>query len=201
MTQLMKTLREEIKQHPMNEEHTSRGEEPLFVADEEARILIIGQAPGLKAQSSGIAWGDASGERLVQWLGITEEEFREPKKFALVPMDFYYPGKGTSGDKPPRKAFADAFHPMLLEIMPKVELIVLVGSYAQHYYLAKTAKKNLTDTCHAYSEYLPLYFPIVHPSPLNFRWLNRNPWFEREVIPVLQSLVRGILDRAEEETN
>lgn len=186
-------IRKEIQEDPDNEQFKELGYKPLFVADEKAKIVVIGQAPGIKAQTAGIAWQDESGSRLKEWLGIDEKTFRDKTKIALLPMDFYYQGKGKSGDKPPRKDFADKWHTKLLEHMPNVELIVLTGQYSQKYYLGKNAKKNLTETVKAYKDYLPKYFPIVHPSPLNFRWLGKNPWFEEEVIPELQKLVAKIL--------
>lgn len=186
-------IRKEIQEDPDNEQFKELGYKPLFVADEKAKIVVIGQAPGIKAQTAGIAWQDESGNRLKEWLDIDEKTFRDKTKIALLPMDFYYQGKGKSGDKPPRKDFADKWHTKLLEHMPNVELIVLTGQYSQKYYLGKNAKKNLTETVKAYKDYLPKYFPIVHPSPLNFRWLGKNPWFEEEVIPELQKLVAKIL--------
>lgn len=166
------------------------GYRPLFSASTSAKIAIIGQAPGIRAQTSNKPWDDASGLKLISWLGVSEAEFRDERLFAHVPMDFYYPGKGASGDLPPRKAFAPLWHPRLFELMPEVRLMVLVGRYAQKYYLSN-GQRTLTDTVQNYNEYLPRYFPIVHPSPLNFRWHARNPWFEDEVVPVLKRQVSG----------
>ena len=190
-------LREDIRNHPMNQELRKQGYEPLFVADERARIAIIGHAPGIKAQEAMLAWGDASGQRLMAWLGVSDTAFRDPTLFALIPMDFYYQGKGKTGDNPPRKEFADHWHPQLFERMPRLELMVLAGQYAQRYYLGKTMKQNLTETVRAYETYLPTYFPIVHPSPLNFRWLQKNPWFEAEVVPILQWRISQLLEKNE----
>ena len=162
---------------------------PVYAAGPRARVAIIGQAPGRKAQESGIAWNDASGAKLFDWLGVTEEQFRDPDLFALLPMDFYFPGKGATGDLPPRKGFAERWHPPLLELMPDIELTVLIGSYAQSHYLAGHAQRNLTATVHAFRDYLPDVIPLVHPSPLNFRWQTRNPWFLTDVIPVLRERV------------
>ncbi len=162
---------------------------PVYAAGPRARVAIIGQAPGRKAQESGIAWNDASGANLFDWLGVTEEQFRDPDLFTLLPMDFYFPGKGSTGDLPPRKGFAERWHPPLLELMPDIELTVLIGSYAQSHYLAGRTQRNLTETVHAFRDYLPDVIPLVHPSPLNFRWQTRNPWFLTEVIPVLRERV------------
>lgn len=182
-------IRKEIQEDPENKEFKEKGYEPLFVANEKASLVIVGHAPGVKAQTAGIAWKDESGKRLMEWLGIDEETFRDETKIAFLPMDFYYQGKGKSGDLPPRKDFAPKWHTKLLEQMPNVKLFVLTGQYAQKYYLGKSMKKNLTETVKAYKEYLPKYFPIVHPSPINFRWHGKNPWFEQEVVPELQKYV------------
>lgn len=169
------------------------GYSPLYTAGPRARIAVIGQAPGRKAQESGIPWNDASGKKLFEWLGVTESEFRDPELFALLPMDFYYPGKGTTGDLPPRKTFAPRWHIPLLDLMPQIRLTVLIGGYAQQYYLAGQTKRNLTETVHAFREYLPTVIPLAHPSPLNFRWQARNPWFAIEVLPALRTQVASAL--------
>jgi uracil-DNA glycosylase len=140
-----------------------------------------------------VPWNDASGVRLRGWLGVDDAQFYDPDQFAIVPMDFYYPGKGASGDLPPRKDFAARWHRRILDELPDLRLTILVGGYAQKHYLGKRAKPSLTETVRAYEEYLPSAIPLVHPSPLNFRWQTRNPWFEAEVVPVLRSLVSGAL--------
>ena len=178
---------------PMNEDYTKRGIPPLFKASEEARLVIVGQAPGRKAEETRLFWNDPSGDRLREWLDVTREEFYGSEKIAQLPMDFYFPGKAKSGDKPPRKGFAEKWHPPLLEAMPDVKTILLVGSYAQKYYLGERRKANLTETVKNFREYLPRFLPLVHPSPLNIGWLRRNPWFESEVIPVLREL-KHLLD-------
>lgn len=105
-------------------------------------------------------------------------------------MDFYYPGKAKTGDIPPRKGFAEKWHPCLLDEMPNAEIIIPIGSYAQKYYLNKLQEKSLTQTVRNFRKYLPEYFPLVHPSPLNLGWLKQNPWFENEVLPVLKDIVK-----------
>ena len=109
-------------------------------------------------------------------------------------MDFYYPGKGKSGDNPPRKGFAEKWHPRLLAAMPKVKTLLLVGAYAQKYYLGGRRKESLTETVRSFKEYLPRFFPLVHPSPLNIGWFKRNPWFEGELVPVLRDLIAKTLE-------
>ena len=187
------TIREAIVSDPANASLRALGYEPIYAAGPRARIAVIGQAPGRKAQESGIAWNDASGATLFEWLGVTAEQFRDPELFALIPMDFYYPGKGTSGDLPPRKEFARKWHPQLLELMPDIRLTLLIGGYAQAYYLAGRGARSLTDTVRSYEDYLPGIIPLVHPSPLNFRWQARNPWFQTDLIPVLRQRVKSAL--------
>ena len=176
-----------------NVEFTKLGYNPIFRAYEEAKIVIIGQAPGITTQLKDDVFRDESGDRLREWMGIDEKVFYDSKMIAVLPMDFYYPGKAKTGDKPPRKDFADKWHPLLLECMPNVKLVLLIGMYAQKHYLGKDMKDNLTKTVMAYNEYLPKYFPLVHPSPLNRRWMAKNPLFENEVLPVLKSELSAIL--------
>ncbi|ERF61409.1 uracil-DNA glycosylase family protein [Treponema socranskii subsp. socranskii VPI DR56BR1116 = ATCC 35536] len=168
----------------------NRGLSPVYTASAKSRIVLVGQAPGRIAQETRKPWNDASGRLLRKWLGVTDEQFYNPDLFAIMPMDFYYPGKGAHGDLPPRKEFAPTWHPKLLALMPDVRLTILVGAYAQKYYLGMWAERNLTETVKNFNNYLPEYFPLVHPSPLNFGWRKHNPWFEKEVIPLLQVLVQ-----------
>lgn len=179
---------------PMNTDMKAKFFVPVYTAGPKAKIAIVGQAPGSKAQLSMKPWNDASGILLRKWLNVTDDEFYDPNLIALIPMDFYYPGKAAHGDLPPRKGFAEKWHPQLLELMPEVKLIILIGAYSQKYYLGKEAKMNLTETVRSCEEYLPTYFPLVHPSPLNFRWRSKNPWFETEIVPELSVYVRRILD-------
>ncbi len=183
-----------ISDDPMNADMRQKDYIPVYTAGPKAKIAIVGQAPGSKAQDTMKPWNDASGRLLREWLGVSDEQFYDPDIFALIPMDFYYPGKGAHGDLPPRKGFAEKWHPPLLKLMPDIQLIILIGAYSQKYYLGKDAKVNLTQTVYGYSEYLPRYFPLVHPSPLNFRWRTINPWFASEVVPQLRKLVHEILD-------
>lgn len=193
MTSNLDRIRAEIVAHESNAWARDAGYEPLYSAAPGARIALIGQAPGRKAQESGIPWNDASGVRLRGWLGVDDTQFYDPDRIALIPMDFYYPGKGASGDLPPRKDFAAQWHQRILAELPDLQLTVLVGAYAQKYYLAGRAKPSLTETVRAYPEYLPSTIPLVHPSPLNFRWHTKNPWFEAEVVPALRSRVSEAL--------
>ena len=178
---------------PMNADMKAKGYIPVYTAGPKAKIVIVGRAPGSKAQATMKPWNDASGILLRKWLGVTDEQFYDPDLIALIPMDFYYPGKGVHGDLPPRKDFAEKWHPQLLANMPNARLIILIGAYSQKYYLGKNAKVNLTETVRAHAEYEPQYFPLVHPSPLNFRWRAQNPWFETDVVPKLHRTVHEVL--------
>lgn len=186
-------LRDELKNHPSNAWATEQGYEPIYSGSPRSRIVVIGQAPGRQAQETRIPWNDLSGVKLRQWLGVTDAQFYDPDTIALLPMDFYYPGKGAHGDLPPRPEFAPLWHPRILESMPALRLTVLIGSYAQKYYLGAEARKNLTETVRAHRDYAPDRIPLVHPSPLNFRWQAKNPWFETDVLPALRTLVAAAL--------
>lgn len=166
---------------------------PIVQAGAQAKIVIIGQAPGQKVQNSGIPWDDASGNELRRWLGVSKEQFYDSKLFALVPMGFCYPGKGTNGDLPPRPECAPLWHSLLLKQMKEVRLTILIGQYAQNYYLGNALKATLTDTVKNYKSYLPHYLPLVHPSPRNRIWQKKNEWFEKEAVPQLQVLVKKII--------
>ena len=166
---------------------------PVLRATTSARLLIVGQAPGTKVHASGIPWDDQSGKRLRQWMGVTPEIFYDESKVAIVPMAFCYPGKGKSGDLPPRPECAQHWHQQLLSLLPNIQLTLLVGKYAQDYFLGASAKPTLTDTVTAWADYLPAYIPLPHPSPRNQFWLRRHPWFEQYAVPVLQQLVAEVL--------
>lgn len=166
---------------------------PVFAIDQSSAILIIGQAPGLKVQQSGIPWDDASGRTLRQWLGVEPAQFYDSSLFGILPMGFCYPGKGKSGDLPPRPECAPAWHEPLLTQLHQPKLILLIGQYAQHYYLGKVKGKNLTQTVRQWRDYLPRYLPLPHPSPRNRFWLAKNPWFGQDVLPHLKHLVEEVL--------
>ena len=187
-------IRQTLVEHESNAVMRQQGWQPVYTATENVRIVVIGQAPGRKAQTSGVPWNDASGEVLIDWLGVTEDQFRNPELFGLLPMDFYYPGAARSGDLPPRKAFAERWHPPLLALMPDVRLTLLIGRYAQIQYLPSTRQGRLTDTVRNYRRFVPERFPLVHPSPLNFRWHTKNPWFVTDVLPELRAHVRAALN-------
>ncbi len=191
----MEDLLHEIRQCNTCLEYLVLGPRPVVTAHLESKIVIIGQAPGTKVHNSGIPWDDASGKQLRKWLNVSDEEFYDTKKFAIVPMGFCYPGKGKSGDLPPRPECAPQWHDAIMTKMPNVELVILIGMYAQKYYLKKKAKRTLTETVAEYKTYLPLYFPLPHPSPRNRFWLTKNPWFEKEVVPDFQTKITQLIQK------
>ncbi len=161
------------------------GPRPVLRASPTARLLIVGQAPGTRVHASGVPWDDPSGDRLRQWLCLAPQQFYDESHVAIVPMGFCYPGRGKSGDLPPPPDCAPLWHARLLKHMPQVELVLLVGSYAQNHYLGRSAA-TLTERVRRWSDFGPRYFPLPHPSPRNTLWLRRNPWFEHEVLPALR---------------
>lgn len=166
---------------------------PVMAASPKSKIAIIGQAPGTKVQASGIPWDDQSGKLLRQWLGVESETFYDPDIFAIIPMGFCYPGRGKSGDLPPRPECAPQWHQPLLEQMPDCTLTLLIGQYAQRHYLLERAEKNLTQTVQNFASYLPKYFPLPHPSPRNRFWMRKNPWFQEGAVPYLQEIVATLI--------
>jgi uracil-DNA glycosylase len=169
------------------------GARPVLQAHVSARLRIIGQAPGRKVHETGIPWNDLSGDRLRYWLGLTPELFYDPRKIAIIPIGFCYPGKAASGDKPPRLECAPRWHEQLNDYLPDITLTLLIGQYAQAYYLGNRRKKTLGDTVKAWKEYVRLgYLPLVHPSGRNQPWLKKNPWFEVELLPELQKTIQDL---------
>ncbi len=169
------------------------GPRPVFRVSPTARILVIGQAPGRLVHASGVPWDDPSGKRLRQWMQLEDAVFYDSVQVGIMPMGFCYPGTGKSGDLPPRPECAPLWHEVLLAKMPAIELTLLIGQYAQNYYLQDRCKKTLTETVQTWREYAPTHLPLPHPSPRNNLWLKRNPWFEREVVPHLQDRIHSIL--------
>lgn len=169
------------------------GARPVIQFNPSARILIAGQAPGLKVHQTGIPFNDASGQRLRQWLGLSKDDFYDATKIAILPMGFCYPGKGKSGDLPPRKECAPAWRAQLLAALPNIKLTIVLGKYAQAYHLPQTKHLSLTELVKSWREYWPTTLPLPHPSPRNNIWLANNPWFERDVVPELADAVQSIL--------
>ncbi|WP_036228168.1 uracil-DNA glycosylase family protein [Marinobacterium jannaschii] len=181
----------QIRQCDLCKEQLPLGPNPVVRASSSARILIIGQAPGTRVHASGIPWDDASGKRLRQWLNLSDEAFYDQSRIAIVPMGFCYPGKGRSGDLPPRPECAPKWHHLLLQQMPDLELTLLIGQYAQKYYL-QDQYKTLTERVSHWQEAPDGIIPLPHPSPRNQIWLKRNPWFEQQLVPELQRRIKLI---------
>lgn len=189
----MDQLFQEIRQCRTCEDFLEAGVNPVIAASKSSKIVIVGQAPGRKVHQSGIPWDDKSGENLRNWLGVDKDVFYDTSKLALIPMGFCYPGKGKSGDLPPRPECAPLWHLRLFSQMKEVKLTLLIGTYAQQYYLGKAAKPTLTETVRNFREYLPEYLPLPHPSPRNNIWQRKNEWFGQEVVPELQHIVHTTL--------
>lgn len=198
MTSKSKSLRSlmaEIRGCEICTEHLPLGPRPVLAAHSNARILIVGQAPGTRVHETGTPWNDPSGDRLRDWLRMDREQFYDEKQIAIVPMGFCYPGRGKSGDLPPRPECAETWHEQLLARMPGIQLSLLLGQYALERYLGDRRKKTLTATVQAWKEYRPQYIALPHPSPRNNIWLKKNPWFEAEVVPYLRRRVKQVLRR------
>ena len=188
----MLDLLHDIRQCNICSKHLELGPRPIVTAHQNSKIVIIGKAPGTKVHNSGIPWDEASGRQLRKWLNVSEDDFYNETKFAIVPMGFCYPGKGKTEDLPPRPECAPQWHYYLMKKMPKVELIVLIGMYAQKYYLKKDAKNTLTETVANYKDYLPNYLVLPHPSPRNRFWLTKNPWFQDEILPEIKNEIEKV---------
>lgn len=189
----MDTILSEIRKCTVCKEFLPNAPRPIIQASSVSKIVIIGQAPGQKVQDSGIPWDDASGNNLREWLGVDKQTFYNDKIFALVPIGFCFPGSGKSGDLPPRPECAPLWHQQVLKSMTAVKLTLLIGQYAQNYYLKNTAKTTLTETVKNYKEYLPAYIPLPHPSPRNNIWQKKNEWFKKSLLHVLQEKVASLL--------
>ncbi len=187
------SLQAEIAACRLCERHLPHGVRPVVSFSSTARLLIIGQAPGSKVHESGIPWDDASGDRLREWTGLSKDQMYDPARVALVPMGFCYPGKASGGDKPPRKECAPQWHDRVLDTLPEDRLTLLVGTYAQAHYLPASRKLSMTERVRRFGEFLPRFMPLPHPAWRSTIWMRKNPWFEQEVIPVLQDRVRSSL--------
>lgn len=188
----MQTLLNEIRDCQVCSQELALGARPIVSAHPQSSVAIIGQAPGSKVHQTGVPWDDPSGKQLRKWLGVNDAQFYDERLFALIPMGFCYPGKSKSGDLPPRTECAPLWHQALLERMPQLQLTILIGQYAQNYYLGNRMKKNLTETVRNFREYLPDYMVLPHPSPRNRFWLTKNPWFAAAVLPELKRILKSV---------
>lgn len=171
------------------------GPSPLLQAGSTSKILIAGQAPGSKTHEKGRPFDDQSGKRLRTWLGVTEDQFYDPTLFAIIPMGFCFPGTGKGGDLPPRAECAPQWRRPLLGHLPNLDLTIILGQYALDWHLGDAKSKTLTETVERWEEFWPDALPLPHPSPRNIRWFKANPWFEADVIPVLQKRVAQLIKK------
>lgn len=184
----LETLMDDISRCDLCAKELATKPRPIVRASSSARLMIIGQAPGRRVHETGIPWNDPSGDRLRDWLQLPHEVFYDTNKVAIMPMGFCYPGTGKSGDFPPRKECAKTWHQLMWQQLPKIQLTLLVGQYAQKYYL-NGQSENLTKRVRQWKKYLPKYLALPHPSPRNQLWFKKNPWFTEEVIPELRRKV------------
>ena len=186
-------LKNEIKSCTICEAYLPHGVNPVLQINPKAKILIAGQAPGRKVHESNIPFNDASGSRLRDWMGVDKEVFYDPEMIAIVPMGFCFPGTGKSGDLPPRVECAKKWRARLLEQLPNIELTILIGMYAMKWHLKKEMAATLTETVRNWKQYTNDIFPLPHPSPRNFGWFKKNPWFEEEILPNFRDKISDIL--------
>ena len=189
MSRSFDSLLEEVRSCTHCAQHLPMGPRPVLRAKRSARLLIVGQAPGRRVHETGIPWNDPSGDRLRDWMQLDRDRFYDEQRIAIIPAGFCYPGTGPGGDLPPRPECAPKWHPLLVPMLPKLEIALLIGSYAQAYYLGRARHKTLTETVRAWRDYLPHFLPMPHPSPRNQMWFKRNPWFAHEVLPFLRFVV------------
>ena len=171
---------------------------PVTIISSKARILIAGQAPGLRVHQSGLPFDDASGDRLRQWLDVDRAAFYDRDRFAILPMGFCFPGYDATGsDLPPRRECAPTWRATVLAAMPQIELVLAIGQYAQAWHLGPARRKSMTETVSAWKQYLLIndgvpVLPLPHPSWRNSGWLKRHPWFEADLLPVLRNRVKTL---------
>lgn len=188
----LKDLLAEVRACRYCEDQLPLGPNPVVRASESARMVIVGQAPGTRVHATGIPWNDPSGDRLRDWLALDRDTFYDESSIAIAPMGLCYPGRGKSGDLPPMSACAPLWHDRLFEQMPRLELVLLVGSYAQNHYLGRS-RETLARRVQRWQDFGPRFFPLPHPSPRNTLWLRRNPWFEAGVVPALRARVAKVV--------
>ncbi|MEO6609942.1 MAG: uracil-DNA glycosylase family protein [Aestuariivirga sp.] len=193
MTDKLAELLARVRACTLCKDHLPLGPRPVVRLDPNARILIAGQAPGTRVHETGIPFNDPSGDRLRHWLGVTREQFYDEKLFAILPMGFCYPGKGKSGDLPPRPECATHWREELLLHAPNIKLTLAIGQYAIAWHLKDKQKPTLTETVKNWRDYWPEVLPLPHPSPRNNIWLKKNPWFEAEVVPELHRVIATLL--------
>jgi uracil-DNA glycosylase len=177
------------------EKHLPLGPRPVLRAGKTARILIVGQAPGVRVHTTGIPWDDPSGERLRTWMGVGKDVFYDESRIAIIPMGYCYPGRGAGGDMPPRRECATLWLDHLLTKLPQIELTLLIGQYAQRHFLGTRRQSSLAETVKAWREYAPQYIPLPHPSPRNQPWFKRHAWLEQALLPALRARIQTLTKR------
>lgn len=189
---MLQTLIEEARACRACAAHLPLGPRPVFLVGADARLLIVGQAPGRRVHETGVPWNDPSGDNLREWLRMDRASFYDTQRVAIVPTGLCYPGSGARGDLPPRPECAPRWHPRFRAALPGIRLTLLVGLHAQAYYLGRRRKATLAQTVRAYEEYLPEFFPLPHPSPRNRLWMKQHPWFAKAVVPALRRRLRRL---------
>ncbi len=193
MPESLSRVSREARACELCKDHLPQAPRPVFLVGRSARLLVVGQAPGRRVHETGIPWNDPSGDVLREWLGLERPAFYDTRRIAIVPTGLCYPGTVDGVDLPPCRDCAPAWQPRFREALPHIQLTLLVGSYAQAYYLGKRRKASVGETVRAFREYLPEYFVLPHPSWRNKLWLKKNPWFESEVIPALRRRVKACI--------
>ena len=187
------SLLAEVRACTICAEHLPHGVRPVLQIHPQARVLIAGQAPGRKVHESGVPFDDASGDRLREWMGVTREVVYDSKQIAILPMGFCFPGTGKSGDLRPRPECAPAWRDQLLSHLHHLDVTLVVGQYAQAYHINEK-RPTLTETVRDWRSYWPKMIPLPHPSPRNNIWLSRNPWFEKDLLPMLRQRISEVLE-------
>ena len=188
------TLLEDIRACRACAEAMPHPPRPVIQAGASARIMIVGQAPGTRVHASGRPFTDPSGDRLREWMQVDEATFYDESRIAIVPMGFCFPGLDEKGgDLPPRRECAPLWQERVRTQLPNVALTLLIGQYAQRFYLRSQAHKTLTDTVKNAAQYFPGFLPLPHPSWRNNAWLRKNPWFEAKILPMLRCRIDQVL--------
>ena len=184
----------EIRSCRRCEAHLPLGPRPVLRTKPSARILVVGQAPGTRVHMTGMSWNDASGDRLREWMAIDRATFYDDSRVALVSMGLCYPGRdGNGGDAPPRPECAPLWHPRIMAMLPNLRLVLLIGRYAQNFYLGKARGSSVTATVRDWRRTLPGCLPLPHPSWRTLAWQRKNPWFDAELLPELRRRVHEAL--------
>jgi uracil-DNA glycosylase len=195
MPESLSRVSREARACELCKDHLPQAPRPVFLVGRSARLLIVGQAPGRRVHETGIPWNDPSGDVLREWLALGREAFYDTSRIAIVPTGLCYPGTVGGADLPPCRECAPAWQPRFRAALPELRLTLLVGSYAQAYYLKARRKRTLAQTVRAYRDYLPEFFVLPHPSWRNKLWLRKNAWFADDVLPALRRRIRALPGR------